>query len=109
MTFTEKQKLAEECNEWLTENNISPTPFNVITFLDCKGMINNDLLEDADVDDIKMEDPFDRAIIDWVYKIPTGNPVLQTIRAIIAVATPLIFGVLIAGMIISIIKTGGQL
>ena len=39
MTFTEKQKLAEECSNWMTKNNISLTPFNVIAFLDSYGMI----------------------------------------------------------------------
>ena len=107
MTFTEKQKLAEECSDWMTKNDISLTPFNVITFLDCKGMINSNISEDAEFDDIKIDDPFERKIIDWVHKNPSNTS--QTIRAIMVVVKPLLLGIAIAGMIISIIKTGGRL
>ena len=107
MTFTEKEKLAEACNKWLTENNISSTPFNVITFLDYKGIIRGNALEDADTDDVMPDDPLNRKIKNWVHKNP-GN-VSQIISTIMVVMTPLIFGVLVAAMIISIINTGGKL
>lgn len=44
--FSERKSLEKFYNEWITENNIANTPFNVITFLVIKDLINIEKAEE---------------------------------------------------------------
>ena len=44
--FSERKSLEEFYKQWITENNVADTPFNVITFLVIKDLIN---IEKAEV------------------------------------------------------------
>lgn len=40
MLFSERKLIEKIYKQWITENNIADTPFNVITFLDIKDLID---------------------------------------------------------------------
>jgi len=46
LLFSERKTLEKFYNEWITENNIANTPFNVITFLVIKDLIKIEEAED---------------------------------------------------------------
>ncbi len=44
--FSGRKKLENKYKEWIKENNIADTSFNVITFLEIQGLLSEDKIKD---------------------------------------------------------------
>lgn len=47
ISFSEKQRIVKECEEWLVKSGVESTPFNIITFLCMKGYMGRGYLKEG--------------------------------------------------------------